>query len=90
KHTVVEMVTVVVDGNTQTSLDTKTYDDGATTPEEDSSAAPYTSTYIEDGSVVVVTGGNLRDISAAPRTPSSVLTAFGASLAMAAALAALV
>ncbi|KAJ2502570.1 hypothetical protein GGH96_000974 [Coemansia sp. RSA 1972] len=80
KHTVIDVVTVVVDGETQTSMDTKVYDDGATTPDaktDETNTAPYTSTFIEDGSVIIVTG-EARDSnsSGAPRAYSSALNGF--------------
>ncbi|KAJ2613234.1 hypothetical protein H4S08_002318 [Coemansia sp. RSA 1365] len=60
KHTVVDIVTVVVDGETLTSMETSVVNDdsssGDSTRGNTSANVPYTSTFIEDGSVVVVTG----------------------------------
>ncbi|KAJ2795907.1 hypothetical protein H4R20_005715 [Coemansia guatemalensis] len=60
KHTVVDIVTVVVDGETLTSLETSVVNDDSSaadpTDGEDSGNVPYTSTFIEEGSAVVVTG----------------------------------
>ncbi|KAI9475183.1 hypothetical protein BX667DRAFT_507431 [Coemansia mojavensis] len=52
KHTVVEIHTVVVGGSVKTSLDTHVYEEGTATPDRTNIA---TSTFIEDGSTVIVT-----------------------------------
>ncbi|KAJ2081592.1 hypothetical protein H4R24_002213 [Coemansia sp. RSA 988] len=59
KHTVVDIVTVIVDGETLTSLETSVVNDSGaadSTDGEDPGNVPYTSTFVEEGSVVVVTG----------------------------------
>ncbi|KAJ2633910.1 hypothetical protein IW137_004528, partial [Coemansia sp. RSA 1287] len=93
KHTVIDVVTVVVDGETQTSMDTKVYDDGATTPNaktDETNTAPYTSTFIEDGSVVIVTGEpHESNSSDAPSAYSSALTGFNFPMVAAVVLVAL-
>ncbi|KAJ2771297.1 hypothetical protein IWQ56_001839, partial [Coemansia nantahalensis] len=53
-HTVIQVVTVVVDGKTETSLQTTVEDDKDAKPTASHGAA-FTSTYLVDGSTVIVT-----------------------------------
>ncbi|KAJ2823325.1 hypothetical protein FBU31_004319 [Coemansia sp. 'formosensis'] len=63
KHTVVAVVTVVVDGSVSLSSETTVIDDGnvgngnsQSDIRADSSGKPYTSTLFENGSAIVITG----------------------------------
>ncbi|KAJ2686499.1 hypothetical protein IWW39_003581 [Coemansia spiralis] len=71
KHTVVAVVTVVVDGSVSLSSETSVIDDGSAGNDDsqsevkaEGSGKPYTSTVYENGSAVVVTG-NLDEPEAA-------------------------
>ncbi|KAJ2322908.1 hypothetical protein GGH92_011029, partial [Coemansia sp. RSA 2673] len=78
KHTVVAVVTVVVNGSTGLSSETQVVDDSGSTynsddGRNDSGAMPFTSTIIENGSTVVITGDlNGAKPSSAARSASSI------------------